>query len=321
MARKKYKLKPDVYLYLIVIIVIIIMCSKGIKAYKKHKYEQTTEYKLISAGYSKKEINVLNKYYSDNELIKLSKKKYDKNLIELISNKNYFSKYHDDYLSYMDLNPRLTVDEVINNVNLHLNYSFYEKTFEADLSKNNLTLVNKYYHLSEDYEPDDLAVISTKYSWGTPGSQKIRNEVLEAFIKMHEDAEINDIYLMVNRSYKSYSDLKKQFDNYVNIHGEESADKDLIRPGYNERQLGLTLDILSLKDPTQNTFKDSDTYKWLSENAYKYGFILRYPEGKEKITGTEFISWIYRYVGVEAATIIHNDNITFEEYYTYYIDK
>ena len=70
-----------------------------------------------------------------------------------------------------------------------------------------------------------------------------------------------------------------------------------------------------------NNFDDSDAAKWLKKNAYKYGFILRYPKDKEDITGYDYEPWHYRYVGKEVAKKIHDENITFDEYYAYYIEK
>ena len=67
-------------------------------------------------------------------------------------------------------------------------------------------------------------------------------------------------------------------------------------------------------------FEETKEYKWLIKNAYKYGFILRYPKGKEDITGYNYESWHYRYVGIEAAKIIYEENITFDEYYVYYVE-
>ena len=320
-TRTKYKLKPDVFLYLAVIIVLIVMANKGINAYKDYKYKKTTEYKLISVGYSKKDIKILSKYFKEKDLIKLSKNKKDNKLLSLITNKNYLNKLYQDYIDYIDLNPDKTVNDVIDTVNLHLNYSFYEDTKKTDTSKNNLMIVNKFNYLEEDYVPDDLKVITSKYSWGSNGSQKTRAEVLEQFLKMHEDAEANNIYLMVMLSYRDYNEQANIYNEYKEYHGEAYADKIAARPGFSEHQTGLALDIFSLKDSLQSTFKDSETYEWLKNNAYKYGFIIRYPEGKEKITGFTFEPWHYRYVGIEDAKKIHDLDITFEEYYTYYIDK
>ena len=71
----------------------------------------------------------------------------------------------------------------------------------------------------------------------------------------------------------------------------------------------------------RNNFEESDAFKWLQDNAYKYGFILRYPKDLEYLTGYNYESWHYRYVGIEAATYIHENNITYDEYYAYFIEK
>ena len=71
---------------------------------------------------------------------------------------------------------------------------------------------------------------------------------------------------------------------------------------------------------TASTFEEYDEFKWLQNNAHKYGFILRYPKDKEYLTGYEYESWHYRFVGTEVATYIHQNNITFDEYYAYFID-
>ena len=322
MAKKtKYRLKPDIFLYLAVIIVLIILGNKGLDKYKEYKYHQTTEYKLITKGYSKKEIKLLSKYYSEKELLTFTKEKKKTNLLNLMQNKYYMHKNLKEYEEYLDLNPNKTIEEIIKDVNIHHNYEYYEKTYATDTKQDYALLVNKYYYLSEDYIPDDLVVISTKYSWGTAGSQKIRSEAYEAFKEMHEAANQNGIYLMVNSSFRDYASQLRVYDNYKNNHGEEYADKIAARPGFSEHQTGLALDIFSIKSSAQATFKDSDAYQWLKENSYKYGFILRYPENLENITGYNFESWHYRYVGKDLAKKVYESGLTYDEYYAYYIEK
>ena len=104
-------------------------------------------------------------------------------------------------------------------------------------------------------------------------------------------------------------------------YGSEYADEIAARPGHSEHQTGLALDIFCTTNSNTKTFKDSEAYQWLLNNAYKYGFILRYPEGKENITGFTFESWHYRYVGTEIATYIYENDITFDEYYAYFTEK
>ena len=315
--RKKYKLKFDVFLYLAVILILIVFAKKGINYYKEYQYHKTTEYKLIQAGYSKKEIKLLNKYFDNKELLELTKKKKDTTLLTLISNKYYLHKHLAEYQEYLDLNSNKTIDDVIQIVNIHRNYEFYEYNNQSDLSQEYGILVNKYYFLNNDFEPDDLVTISTKYSWGNSGSQKTRQEVYDAYLKMHKAAQSEtNIYLMVMSSYRNYSDQERVYNNYKKSQGEAYADSIAARPGFSEHQTGLALDIFSLKNPTKAQFKDSDDYKWLKENSYKYGFILRYPDGKENITGYKFESWHYRYVGKDLAAKLYNNGnwITLESY-------
>lgn len=320
--RKRYKLKIDIFLYIAVLIVIIVLAKKGINYYKEYQYHKTTEYKLITAGYNKKEIKILDKYLDEKELLKLTKEPKNTTLLNLMSNKLYIHKNLNEYLEYFDLNSNKTFDEIIQTVNIHRNHEYYETTYDTDLNQGYGILVNKYYHLSNDYEPDDLVTISTKYSWGSSGSQKVRKEAYDAYLDMHNAANTEaGIYLMVNSSYRNYSSQERVYNNYKTNHGEAFADGIAARPGFSEHQTGLALDIFSIKNPAQATFKDSDAYKWLKDNSYKYGFILRYPDGKENITGYKFESWHYRYVGKDLAKKVYDSGLTFDEYYAYYLEK
>lgn len=321
MTKKKYKLKPDAFLYLAVIIVSIILINKGINYYKEYKYHKTTEYKLIENGYSKEEIKLLKKYYKEKDLIKFSKERKDKVLLTFLKNKRFKFERLNEYLEYLDLNPSKTIDEIINEVNLNLNYSFYEKIIDADESLNNLIVINKYYKLKDGYEPNDLTIVSTKYSWGASGSQKLVKEAYDAYIKMHEDAQKEDIYLMISLSYRSHDEQNRIYEMYKNSHSDAYADKIAARPGHSDHETGLSFDVFSLQDTMQSEFKDTKTFEWLKNNAYKYGFIIRYPEGKEKITGFEYEPWHYRYVGIDAAKYITENNLTLEEYITYHYKK
>ena len=180
-------------------------------------------------------------------------------------------------------------------------------------------LVNKYYYLDENYEPENLVTISQNYSWGEKGSQKATEETYEAFLDMWEDAHNEGYYLMVSSSYRTYKKQDLVYTDYEDARGTEYADTIAARPGYSEHQTGYTLDIFEKSNSSQKTFHETEVYSWLKNNAHNYGFILRYPEDKENITGYSFESWHYRYVGIEAANYIYNNNITFDEYYAYFI--
>ena len=102
----------------------------------------------------------------------------------------------------------------------------------------------------------------------------------------------------------------------LRAYGIVYADNYSARAGHSEHQTGLAIDIGS----TKTSFEYTNEFKWLQEHAHEYGFIMRYPKGKTWITGYEYEPWHYRFVGVDAATKIFEEGITFEEYYAKYID-
>ena len=129
------------------------------------------------------------------------------------------------------------------------------------------------------------------------------------------------IYLIVNSSYRDFQTQEELYNEYKESFGPAQADSVASRPGYSEHQTGLSADIFSKDNTSTKTFANSNAYKWLVDNAYKYGFILRYPEGKENLTGYSFEAWHYRYVGKKVAKQVHDKNLTYEEYYAYYIEN
>ena len=251
--KKRYKIKKDVYLYLAVIVVIIIGIYKGITEYKTYKYHQTTEYKLLNKGYTTKDLKILNKYYKEKDLKKLLKEHKNIKLMSLMSEEKYKHKNLDEYLKWYDINASKTAEEIISEVNIYHNYNYYEKVISSDTSKNNLIIVNKYYQLDQNYVPENLVTISTNYSWGNLGSQKITSEAYEAFKNMWEDAKLENIHLMVNSSYRSYQSQEQVYNNYKKNHGEDYADKIAARPGFSEHQTGLCFDLNSVSSEFEYT--------------------------------------------------------------------
>lgn len=239
---------------------------------------------------------------------------YDDIVIDLIDEQYFIRDNTVRYINYYHDNNTLSASSIITNVNSNLDYSFYTNTSSADLSKDNLILVNKFYYLDEDYEPDDLVPIENGYtSWGG----YLRSETYEAFKEMVDAAYEDDINLYSVSPYRSYQTQNKLYNNYASYDGYDKADTYSARPGFSEHQTGLAVDINS----TDDSFAYTDEAKWLEDNAYKYGFILRYPEGKEYITGYQYEPWHFRYVGKSVAEEIYNLDITYEEYYAYYIAK
>lgn len=130
--------------------------------------------------------------------------------------------------------------------------------------------------------------------------------------QLQRDAQAQGINISNSYSgYRSYQYQTQLYNNYVNLHGEEEANTFSAKPGFSEHQTGLTFD---LKDFNGQLVEDLITSQWIKDNCAKYGFILRYPEGKEDITGYIYEPWHLRYVGEEVANQIMNNNTTLEQY-------
>ncbi len=248
----------------------------------------------------------------NNDVDKLEGLEYKNYLVKLIDSKYYISDNLLRYVDYYD-NKSKNIDEVITNVNSNIDYEFYTHTQKADLKKGNLILVNKFYYLDKNYEPEDLVPIDSAY---TMGGGYLTEDTWKAFKEMADVAYKEGIDLYSVSPYRSYNTQDGLYERYAARDGYAQADTYSARPGYSEHQTGLAVDINS----TDDSFAYTSEAKWLKENAYKYGFILRYPEGKEYITGYQFEPWHFRYVGKDVAKVIYDEDLTYEEYYAYYID-
>lgn len=278
------------------------------------EYKKSDTYKLLSMGYKEKEVEVIEKKIKKVDTI-LSMK-YTPKLTTYLEEKYFIEENLKEYLSYSSKNIKADSKEVIAIVNVGMNEEIYEKTSKTKTKEKEKMLVNKHNDLGE-YIPEDIVPISSKYAYA---GNEISNEIYDFYKEMCDAAKEDGITLVATLGYRSYESQKKTYDNYAKKNGDREADEDVIRPGFSEHQTGLALDILAL-GVSKDNFASSKASAWLIENAYKYGFILRYPEDKEKITGYEYEPWHYRYVGNEIATKIQKEKITFDEYYAYYIQK
>ena len=237
------------------------------------------------------------------------------NIQEKISyfNKNYLNRY----LSYKKKNTELTNEEVITHVNIGIDKPYYTGIKEAVYLNKITILVNKYNYLKEDYIPDNLESINLDYA--RSGMQLVK-EAKDSYEAMAKEAKKENLTLVAMSSYRSYEYQEKLYNNYVKIDGVEKADTYSSRPGFSEHQTGLSVDIYDGKGNYEE-FDKTKEFEWLQKNGYKYGFILRFPKGKEYLTGYDYESWHYRYVGTKIATYIHDNDLTFEEYYVQFIEK
>ena len=155
-------------------------------------------------------------------------------------------------------------------------------------------IVNKTYPLPADFNPGGLS-----------------EEFMDAFYQMQSDAELDGIELWIQSGYRSYYTQEAIYNNYVSMDGQEKADSYSSRPGHSEHQSGLAADI---NNPDE-AFNGTEAAEWLKNNCYKYGFIIRFPEGKEAYTGYIYESWHVRYVGKEWAKKITESGKSLEEYF------
>ncbi len=314
---KKLKLRKQVWFVMVGLIFISLGIYTGIKVYQDYQYKKTNEYKLLQVGYQKEDIKKLEEVLDQSYLDKLMQEEKNEFILSLIQEKYFLKSNLERYIKYHEDNQSFTSTKVVTMVNVNRDYDYYSYDIDVDLSKDYLILTNKYYRLANDYEPEDLVDISNRYYYGS--NHKIRKDAYEAFKNMWEDAYKEDIYLIINSSYRNYESQENVYNDYKKQRGEAYADSIAARAGYSEHQTGLSLDIFSKANTLTSNFRGSPAYNWLTSNAYKYGFIERYPEGKEEITGFSAEAWHWRYVGVEVATYIQENNITFDEYYAYFL--
>lgn len=241
---------------------------------------------------------------------------YDTRLVSLINETYYKDDNFKRYFNYLTNYPKLSTSTIVSYINSNLDYDYYETDYPTDLNKDYLMIVNKYYMVGSSYTPNNLVHITSTYGGN---GQYIQNEAYNSYIKMFNDMKKIGLNLIVRSSYRSYSYQTTLYNNYVARDGKEAADTYSARPGYSEHQTGLAIDVGTPSTSNLGDFENTEEFKWMQENAHKYGFILRYPSDKVLITGYQYEPWHYRYVGVDVATKIKNTGLTYEEYYEYYL--
>lgn len=206
-----------------------------------------------------------------------------------------------------------TLADVLRLVNTDSDLAPFTTVTEADPADGLLILVNKHHPLPAGYVPDDLVTAEPAYSNGG----QLTAETNDAFCALAEALWDEEGLRLVNASpYRSYATQKSLYARYYARDGVV-ADRYSARAGYSEHQTGLALDVIA-PGGTLQSFQNTRQFAWMQENAHRFGFILRYGDGMEEITGYKFEPWHYRYVGVEAATFIYENALTLEEYCAYY---
>ena len=177
-----------------------------------------------------------------------------------------------------------------------------EEIWRLTINGNEMVLVNKQYHLTPEF------------------GNGITDRTYQAYMDMAKDAEEAGFPLLIISGYRSYQDQASTFQYWVGQYGsEEEANRVSARPGQSEHQTGLAIDIGSTweGEALSHRFAQTGTGQWLAAHSKEYGFILRYPEGKEPLTGYKFEPWHFRYVGTELATTIMDSGLCIEEFLAY----
>lgn len=241
-------------------------------------------------------------------------KTYNKKMIAILKEEYYLSKNNERYFNYLLTSPNLTSKQIVENINVNRDYPFYTNTKQTNEKKGFQILVNKYYQLSKNFKP---VLVTQSSRYGRSGVQ-IEKDAFENYKKMFNAAKKEGLTLYVNSAYRSYEEQIEVYQDYEKRMNEK-ASLYAAKPGHSEHQTGLALDIFK-PGSTTKTFEQTKEFKWLQDHAHEYGFILRYPKGKENITGYSYESWHYRYVGKKVSTYIKKHDLTFDEYYAYFLD-
>ncbi|WP_297992925.1 M15 family metallopeptidase [uncultured Clostridium sp.] len=207
-----------------------------------------------------------------------------------------------------------TEHENLENKTQESNYMEIQR-LESMLNNQYFILINRENRLSENYVPDNLIEISSRFL-NYAEDDNLESTASEALNRMFNAAMEDGISLIGVSGYRSYDMQRRLYDTRMMREGEAQTRSYTAEAGASEHQTGLAIDILSDEySVLDEGFENTRAFKWLNENCYKYGFILRYLKGKEDITGYNYEPWHFRYIGnEEAAMEIMNRGLTFEEY-------
>lgn len=216
----------------------------------------------------------------------------------LIENKDYIEAKR----ALEDIN--IHIEEVKKLMEIRTTKEIYEKKSSEDASSREATYIN--------------GILLVNKRNGLPDSfgNGVDSEASSAFEEMKKAAEKDGLYINAFSTYRSYWKQDGLYWDYVSNFGKESTDTFSARAGFSEHQTGLGFDIGGPDRAlwAEQDFQYTEEAKWLKDNCHKYGFILRYPEGKEWKTGFVYESWHFRYLGKEHSKNFENNNLTLEEY-------
>lgn len=296
--------------------------EKNWKKYPKialnQKLKNFTDYanQLLKKGYNVEETSAILRSGTDTSIPEFLKREKEEDTLDMLQYEWAKLENYDRYLAYQ-LESREDEENTVTYVNIGLDRPFYENPIIVT-EYHPTMLVDHYRKLNEDFVPDQLTSIDSKYLKDKTAKELITKMTLNAYLKMYEAAKKEGLEILVNSAYRSYEDQQAVCDTYQEAYGSAYVEKYVAKPGFSEHQTGLCFDLASA---TSNIFAESAEYQWMLNHAHEYGFILRFPKGREDVTGYRAEPWHYRYVGKEVATKMVEEDLTLDEYYIRYLDR
>ncbi|WP_459847420.1 M15 family metallopeptidase [Fusibacter bizertensis] len=234
------------------------------------------------------------------------------------TNVSFYLENNDQrYNAYLKSHQSKTAEEIVLAVNMNHDFDFYTNIIPISDAGSIDVICNKYYQLSKSFTPENLVSVTSGYYVNDGKEYKLAQTALDAFIKMSDAAQKDGLTIKIISGYRTYTYQENLYNKYKANNGQAAADRFSARPGHSEHETGLAIDI----NDVSQSFENTREFVWLQQNAYLYGYILRYPDGKEATTGYMYEPWHYRFLGVDLAKKVFDSGLTYDEYYAKYLLK
>lgn len=312
---------------LLVGFIVGLLINRVVPNLRKHLIVKNRKKKIGYLAYEAEimAIGLMVIFFSVTGIEKVSGKNFEEQIKGTLSSEKKQDKYEDIYYAkkdkydrydrYAKLHSEMTLEEVVWRVNVNLDQTFYDKDYVrfADQNTAEPLLINKFNRVSDNFKPKKLVKIEGDYV-ATP-------ETTAAYKELTADLQKEGMKIYIVSSYRDIAYQNNLYNYYLKSDSKQEVDTYSARPGYSEHHTGRALDISQVYN-NLDAFEGSKEAKWVYENAYKYGFIVRYKEEQMDVTGYIFEPWHITYVGKEISMKMHDEKIeTLEEYVAKYLEN
>ncbi len=290
----------------------LLVLLVSVKSCQGIVYYYTPECKILKLGYPIDEARTLATALNHEQVDSLiARGEHDTIAYPIINERYYIADNFDRYLAFHKSDTTdAPLGDIVAAVNVGIDLDPQESAVPCDTTMDRLMLVNRFHYLNEHHKPRKLKEFKKIFCYE---EQKAAPAVVKAFEAMQKDCKKQTgAQLMVNSAYRSY---KQQIATY-----KRNDKRFVARAGFSEHQTGFAIDVTSLQHPMRWPFDTSKEGIWMREHCHEYGFILRYPKDRGHFMNYSYEPWHLRYVGEIAACQMHDEGITFDEYYAYYIE-